>query len=182
MGPDMAMRWDRAELEARRLEGSRLLGRGIKPAEVARRVGVSRMSVSRWRQVLAAGGRRALRRAPRTGRPPRLSGAEKQQLVATLTAGAQAQGYASDLWTLARVAKLIATMTGKHYSPSGAWRVLKALNFSCQRPSGRALQRDEQAIERWKKQRWPRLKKTVPKKAAPSSSSTNPASPKGRIA
>ena len=58
---------DRAELEARRLEGAHLLQRGTKPAEVARRLQVSRTSVWRWGQALDANGRRALRKAPRTG-------------------------------------------------------------------------------------------------------------------
>ena len=49
---------DRAELEARRLEGARLLQRGVTAAEVARRLKVSRTSVFRWEQALAANGRR----------------------------------------------------------------------------------------------------------------------------
>jgi transposase-like protein len=31
--------------------------------------------------------------------------------------------------------------------------------FGCQRPAKRALERDEEKIERWKKKRWPKLKK-----------------------
>jgi transposase len=166
----MSKKRDRAELEARRLEGARLLQRGVKPAEVARRLTVSRTSVWRWEHALDANGRRALRKAPRTGRPPQLTDAEKKRLVVALEAGALAQGYATDLWTLARVGKLIEKISGQRYSESGVWRLLKALNFSCQRPSGRAIKRDERAIRRWKTKRWPALKKTAPDKAAPSSS------------
>ncbi|MFZ5654846.1 MAG: winged helix-turn-helix domain-containing protein [Pseudomonadota bacterium] len=39
------------------------------------------------------------------------------------------------------------------------------MGFSCQRPTGRAIQRDEQAIRQWKRCQWPALKKT-PKNAA----------------
>jgi transposase len=155
-------------------EGARLLQRGVKPAEVARRLEVSRTSVFRWEQALAVNGRRALRKAPRTGRPPQLSETEKKRLVDALEAGALAQGYATDLWTLARVGKLIEKISGKRYSESGVWRLLKGLNFSCQRPSGRARKRDEAAIQHWKKKRWPALKKTAREKAEPSSSSTSP--------
>jgi len=165
---------DRAKLEARRLDGARLLQRGVMPTEVARRLKVSRTSVWRWGQALAASGRRALRKAPRTGRPPQLSEAEKKQLVEALEAGALAQGYATDLWTLARVGKLIEKISSKRYSESGVWRLLKRLNFSCQRPSGRARKRDEAAISHWKKKRWPALKKTAREKAEPSFSSTSP--------
>ncbi|RJF92246.1 winged helix-turn-helix domain-containing protein [Noviherbaspirillum saxi] len=37
--------------------------------------------------------------------------------------------------------------------------MLKALRFSCQRPTRRASQRDEKAILEWKRKRWPMLKK-----------------------
>ncbi len=165
----MGTKRDRAELETRRLQGARLLRQGVKPAEVARRLGISRTSVWRWQQTLNANGRAALRKAPRTGRPPRLTPTENKQLVAALKAGALAQGYSTDLWTLARVGKLIEEISGQQYSESGVWRLLKSLNFSCQRPSGRAIQRDEAAIRRWKTKRWPALKKTAPGKAEPSS-------------
>jgi transposase len=148
---DMRTKRDRVELEARRLQGARLLQRGVRPAEVARRVGVSRTSVGRWASTLAANGGRALRKAPRTGRPPALSEVEKKRLVAALEAGALAQGYS--LWTLRRVGRLIEKISGEQYSESGVWRLLRALNFSCQRPTGRATQRDEDAIRRWKKKR-----------------------------
>jgi transposase len=44
--------------------------------------------------------------------------------------GALAQGYSSDLWTLARVGRLIETLTGQRYCESGVWRLLKRLGFS----------------------------------------------------
>jgi transposase len=159
MGGVMSKARDRAELEVRRLEGARLLQRGVKPPEVARRLKVSRTSVWRWEQALVANGRGALRKAPRTGRPPQLTDAEKKRLVLALEAGALAHGYATDLWTLARVGKIIAKISGKRYSESGVWRLLKGLNFSGQRPSGRATQRDEAGIRQAKKKRWPALKK-----------------------
>ncbi len=170
MGGGMRKQGDRAELEARRLQGARLLQRGARPAEVARRLGVSRTSVGRWVAALKSNGVDGLRKALRTGRPPLLTEAKKKRLVAALEAGALAQGYSTDLWTLARVGRLIEKISGEQYSESGVWRLLKGLNFSCQRPTGRAVQRDEDAIRHWKKKRWPALKKTAPGKAEPSSS------------
>jgi transposase len=153
------------------LEGARLLRRGgAQPAEVARLLKVSRTSVWRWEQALDANGRRALRKAQRTGRPPQLTDAERRRLVVALEAGALVQGYATDLWTLSRVGKLIEKISGKQYSESGAWRLLKGWSFSCRRPSGRAIKRDEHGIRHWKTKRWPTLKKTTPDKAEPLSS------------
>jgi len=141
----MSKRLDQSELEARRIEGGKLLRRGIRPAEVARRLAVSRTSVMRWERALAAGGQRSLRSAPRTGRPALLSTYDEKRLIAALKAGALAQGYSTDLWTLARVGRLIETLIGRRYSESGVWRLLRRLGFSGQRPSERATQRGKAA-------------------------------------
>jgi hypothetical protein len=50
--------------------------------------------------------------------------------------------------------------------------LLRALNFSCQRPTRRALARDDEKIAHWKRYVWPNLKKKPPEKGALSSSST----------
>ena len=141
-----------------------------RPAEVARRLSVSRTSVGRWQQTLTSGGQRSLRSAPSTGRPLLLDANDQKRLIAALKAGALAQGYSSDLWTLGRVGKLIETLTGQRYCESGVWRLLKRLGFSSQRPAKRAKQRDEAAVRQWKTKRWPALKKRLPERAGSSSS------------
>ena len=88
-----------------------------------------------WQQTLTSGGQRSLRGAPSTGRPPLLDANDQKRLIAALKAGALAQGYSSDLWTLGRVGKLIETLTGQRYCESGVWRLLKRLGFSSQRPA-----------------------------------------------
>jgi transposase len=160
------------ELQRRRLRGGRLLLRGEAQAEVARRVGVTRSTVSDWNESLREGGLEALKRRPR-GRPAGLDVAQRRELMRTLTHGALAEGFATELWTLPRVAQLIERRFGRAYSESQVWRILVSLGFSCQRPSARALERNEAAIQRWKKTRWPALKKTLPNKAGSSSSSTS---------
>ncbi|MGZ9005946.1 MAG: helix-turn-helix domain-containing protein, partial [Burkholderiales bacterium] len=59
------------------------------------------------------------------------------------------------------------------YSVANVWHVLRALGFSSQRPTGRAIQRDEAAITAWRAKRWPALKKSADEKDAASSSSTS---------
>jgi transposase len=172
MGHPAGVRFDRVKLEQRRLEGARLLKEGLSEAEVARRVGVHRQSVNRWAARLATGGRRALKRASRTGRPPRLAAADLRRIEAGLKRGPQALGYTTSLWTAWRVADLIERACGVKYSTVHAWRILRALGWTPQRPAGRALERNEAAIEHWKRVRWPALKKTPRAKAKRSSSST----------
>jgi transposase len=133
---------------------------------------VTRTTVSEWNAQLQAGGLEALKRRPR-GRPCGLEQVQRRELMHALKAGALAEGFATDLWTLPRVGQLIERRFGRAYSESQVWRILVSLGFCCQRPSGRALERDEAAIQRWKQTRWPVLKKTPRNKAGLSSSSTS---------
>jgi transposase len=154
------------------MRGARLLQQGVSEAEVARLVGVHRQSVNRWAQQLAKGGRPALKRAPRTGRPPQLSAIDRKRIEQGLKRGPETLGYRTSLWTAWRVADLIERECGVKYSTVHAWRVLRSLGWSPQRPAGRALERNEPAIRRWKRKRWPELKKTPKNEGKPSSSST----------
>jgi transposase len=163
---------DREKLERRRLKAARLLEQGLHEAEVARRVAVHRQSVNRWARQLAQGGRHALKRAPQAGRPPQLSAADRQRIVQGLKRGPEALGYGTSLWTAWRVADLIERECGVKYSTVHAWRLLRALGWTPQRPASRALERNEAAIRHWKRVRWPELKKTPKDGGKRSSSST----------
>lgn len=155
-------------LEARRRKGMRMLARGVAQAEVARELGVSRQTSSNWAGMLAED-RQAWRRG-NLGRPGALTVQDHAKLAKMLVAGAVDNGFPTELWTLARVAALIEREFEVSYSTVHVWRLLRQLGFSSQRPTGRAAQRDEQAIQRWKARRWPRLKKKPTASAAPSSS------------
>jgi len=169
MGNPAGVKRDFKALESRRLRAAQLLKRGLSQAEVARRVGVHRQSVSRWRK---AEGRAGWKAAGRAGRKPRLSPADLQRLERGLKQGPQTLGYATQLWTARRVVELLERTCGVKYHAGYVGRILRRLGWSCQRPVGRALERDEAAIRRWKKQRWPVLKKKPKNRAKRSSSST----------
>src|SRR6266849_113413 len=64
------------------------------------------------------------------------------------------------LWTLPRIAAVIARRTGVRYHPAHVWRILQGLNWSLQRPARQARERDEAAIGQWRRRRWPQVKKT----------------------
>jgi transposase len=172
MGNPAGVRRDFQALEQRRLRAARLLKKGVHQSEVARRVGAHRQSVSRWAQQLEEAGLSGLKKAGRAGRKPRLSPEDLKKIECGLKRGPEALGYENGLWTSWRVAHLIEQESGVRYHASQAWRILRQLGWSPQRPVGRAWERDEEAIRRWKKERWPEIKKKPKKKAAPSSSST----------
>jgi transposase len=95
-----------------------------------------------------------------------------------LLKGAQAHGFNSNLWTLWRVARVIEQQTGVHYHPGHVWRVLQRMRWSLQRPAKRAKERNAEAVEEWKEEAWPELKKKLAKRGDGCSSKTRAASPK----
>ena len=148
------------EAVKRRVRAGRLLLAGKSPPEVARLVGAPRQTVYRWREVLEDGGIDALRDMSQGGRPALLGAAELTRLYVMLLEGAPAHGFATPLWTLKRVRQLIEREFGVRYSEVHVWRLLGQLGLSNQKPERRALERDEAAIEQWRKRSWPALKKT----------------------
>ena len=166
------MRRDFGQLEERRYEGLKLLRQGLNQSEVARRVKVCSQTVSRWAKMVAQGGEKALRATGRAGRKPLLNGKQRGQLVTHLLEGPEKLGYETPLWTCERVARLIEDEFGIRYHPGHVWKLLRELNWSPQRPAGRALERNEPAIDEWKRKTWPAIKKKPKKRGARSSSST----------
>lgn len=147
------------QLERRRRQAIRLLKAGSTLSAIARAVGASVSSVFRWAEAYRTQGRQGLRSRPTPGRPSSLSLAQKKRLTALLLKGPLARGYRTDLWTLNRVTQLIRQQFGVRYHPCHVWKLLTSLGWSCQKPERRALQRDDAAIARWKRARWPHIKK-----------------------
>lgn len=138
-----------------------LLEEDLSLNEVARRVGCNASSVMRWRDAVAVGGEEALKPKPVPGRPPKLNAKQKDRLVRYLLKGPIAHGYRTDLWTTQRIAELIEAKFGIGYHRDHIGRLMRELGWTHQKPESRAMERDEEAIERWKRREWPRIKKTL---------------------
>src|SRR5213075_20239 len=132
--------------------------RGAKAARQRRRLGTSPQNVSRWHAKWRQGGRVALAGPTRLGRPPRLSDSDWRRVERALLAGAQANGFDTDLWTLPRIAEVIWRTCGVSYHPGHVWWLLRRHRWSPQRPARRASERDEAEIARWRAEEWPRIK------------------------
>jgi transposase len=171
MGNPAGVRRDFDALERRRLQALRLLRQGLNQSEVARRLRVVRQSVARWAALERGGGQRAVCQAGRAGRKPRLTPRQKARLEQHLLAGPERRGYETSLWSSERVAELIEREFGVRYHPGHVWKILVSLGWTCQRPVGRALERNEEAIRHWKKVTWKDIKKKPKKRSERSSSS-----------
>jgi transposase len=148
-------------LEDRRRRALALLDDGFSLNEVGRQIGCNPSSVMRWRDARRQGGDSALKVRFSPGRPLKLLAAERKRLVRLLLKGPMAQGYRTNLWTTARIANLVESEFGVSYHLDHIGRLMHSLGWTPQKPERRALERDEEEIERWKQEEWPRIKKTL---------------------
>ena len=132
---------------------------GKTPAEAALAVGVARQTAYTWKAVLEEGGIDALRAMPTRGRPARLDESQLQALGRTLLQSPTAHGFGTELWTLKRVGVLIERQYSVKFAQTQIWRILGGLGFSAQKPERRAIERDEDAVQTWKRKTRPGLKK-----------------------
>jgi transposase len=148
-----------AELEARRRRAAEYFQERKPLAEVARLVGGSLSSVKRWRRAWQEGGVAALAAKPHPGPAPKLSENQRYELVTILKDGPLRSGYRTDLWTTGRVAEVVRKKFRVKYHPDHVGRILHDLGFTPQKPQQVAREQDAAAVERWRKQDWPRIKK-----------------------
>jgi transposase len=148
-----------AELEARRRRAAEYFQARKPLQEIARLFGVDRSSVKRWRKAWQAGGVDALAAKPHPPRATKLSEKQKRQLVEMLLAGPLAARFRTDLWTCRRVAALVRKRFRVSYHPDHLGRILHDLGFSPQKPRQVAREQDPEAVERWRREDWPRIKK-----------------------
>lgn len=128
------------ELAERRREAMVLLEEGMVQSDVAREIGVSRQTVSRWAKLMAAyPNEQPWRRRP-LGRPGRLSREQKMELLRELSAHYQvpSRAKAEGSWSLERVAQLIEQRFGVSYSLGQVSTMLKEL-VGCPWSNGRGF-------------------------------------------
>lgn len=132
---------------------------GMTQREIAEALNVSAMAVNKWLCAHRESGMAGLCSRVRPGAKARLNPSQQKLIPDFLSHGAEAYGFRGHVWTCRRVAKVIEQEFGVAYSASQVSRLLKALNWTPQRPVERASQRDEGAIAEWRMRVWPDLKK-----------------------
>lgn len=148
--------------EGRRLRAWELKEQNFSQKQIADVLGVTKGAVSQWMKRGREGGVEGLKRRIACGASPRLEKDQQEALAELLVVyDAEDYGFTGKAWTCRRVAAVILWHFGVSYHPAHVSRVLRSLGFSRQKPIRRANQRDEEAIEHWKTQRWPALKKQL---------------------
>jgi transposase len=145
--------------EWRRMRALHLKQQGWYQRDMAEALGVSEVSVSRWMARAREGGPEALLCHPAPGHPAQLAPAQKRLIPDFLWHGPEAYGFRGEVWTCARIAKVIEQEFGVSYHKDHVSRLLRELHWTPQVPITRAIQRDEEAIERWRDAVWPELRR-----------------------
>ena len=128
-----AAQQERDWLQAPRLRAAELFAAGVHQAEVARQLDVSAQAVSVWHRRWQAGGPEALHSKGPSGPIPRLSDIQLATIEQALLAGATANGFTGELWTLDRVALVVERLPA--YAPElnpteSLWSSLKAIELA----------------------------------------------------
>lgn len=163
------------ELERRRRRAVELMAGDQSHTTIADILGVARWSLYRWLD-LDRHGPSGLTALAHLGPKSRLSETQVHELEYLLGQGAKAHGWHNELWTSKRVASLIQKYFGVHYHEGHVRKLMKkVLHWTSQKPECQARERDNDEIERWKKEEFPLIKKKPRPEERRSSSSTNPA-------
>jgi transposase len=136
-----------------------LADQGWKQRDIAAALDASEGAVSHWLAVARRGGPEALRSHPAPGRGAKMTAEQFRMIPDFLWHGAESYGFRGDVWTCERGAGVLYEEFGVSYSKSQVSRLLKRLGWTPQVPITRAIQREEEAIERWRRESWPDLKK-----------------------
>src|SRR5437899_3479223 len=145
-----------AELERRRERAVQAVAAGESRTTVATVLGVHYKTVARWvREARTPGGVAA---KPPDRPEPGLSDADLRKLGALPLKGAKAHGWPNELWTAARVARLIEWEFDIRYHPEHVRKILKRrLGWTSQKPRRKARERDDKEVARWVGDEFPRI-------------------------
>jgi transposase len=154
--------FDHRTLEAIRLMAVERVREGESPSSVIASFGFSRTTIYKWLSAAsqAGVGLKALRSRPATGRPRRLTSRQERQVFRWIDGrDPQHHGLDAGMWTRAVVADLIEQKFGVKLGLTAVGGLLAKLGLTPQKPLQRAYQRDPQAIERWRRERFPAIAK-----------------------
>jgi transposase len=146
-------------LEWRRYRALDLNRQGWFQRDIAVALDVSEAAVSTWLARARDHGPEALRARPAPGHPAKLTPDQRRLIPEFLWHGPEAYGFRGQVWTCARVARVIELEFGVRYHKDHVGRLLKDLRWTPQQPIRRATQRDDEAIERWRDEVWPELRR-----------------------
>jgi transposase len=145
--------------ETMRRLGVQRVKEGAAPSEVIKSYGLCRTTIYKWLTAERRGGTAALAARKHPGRRPALAPRQKLQVRGWINGKDPRQyGFDFGLWTRRIVAALIAEKFEVRLGVTAVGRLLAELDITPQKPLRRAYERDPEAIARWTKTVFPRLR------------------------
>lgn len=154
-----ARRLKHEELTELRKRGVLAVQNGESPEDVARILGISRVTIYNWLALYRGGGWDALNAKKRGDRKPKLDANALKWVYDAITLKTPDQyKFPFMLWTSKMVGKLIKERLGVSLSKASVCRLLNQLGLSAQRPLWRAYQQSPEHVERWMTEEFPAIR------------------------
>jgi transposase len=139
----------------------RLRESGMRQKDIAEQTGCSQCWVSDvLKRYKSLGTERMGIKGKAPGNACKLSDASIEMLKSFLMEGSLAHGFETDNWTRERIAQLIKTKFNVDYHVSHMSKLMKRMGFSSQKPVHHSYRKDESAVDKWKSEELPALKKS----------------------
>lgn len=151
---------DRKALEEIRIRAVKRVEAGESPEVVIKALGFTRSLIYEWLAKYREGGIDALRRRKAPGKTPKLRGNQLQKIY-RLVVGVDPRQLRFEfaLWTRGMVRDLILREFKVKMSEVSVGRLLKKIGLSPQRPTRRAIQRDDLLVYRWMAEDFQKIRK-----------------------
>lgn len=137
--------------------------RGLPKGEVAGAYGIDRGTLYRWMKRHEQNGRDGLERQSGSGRPRKLEELDEEKLRGIVLKPASAFGYETDLWTVARLHRVITERYHADVSRDTIWRRLREAGLTYQKPEREYYEIDEEARQKWLRYEVPKIRRAVAK-------------------
>jgi len=141
------------------MEAVRRRKAGESAEAIALDLGVGANAVYQWAKQARVQGIESLKFKPRSGRKVKLAKDHWDALAQMVLAGPRECGFTTELWTLPLISELIQKEFGVEYHPDHLSRFMRRLGFSRQKPTVRARERDEEAVQKFVREEFPRIEK-----------------------
>lgn len=149
-------------LAARRKAAGAMFDQGWNPADVSRTLKVAYSAAWNWHKAWKERGEAGLEPTPHPAKARRLNPKQLEKLQAAIVAGALAAGFPDDTWTCPRVQTWIKRTFRVDYHVDHLSKLLRALQLTPRTPKREAFERDAEAVKRFRKATWSRVKRGRP--------------------
>ena len=145
----------------------RVIVDGEKPSLVMASLGLCRTTIYPWLREFKDKGWEALAESISAGPTPKLNEKERQQVRRWILGKDPRQhGFDFGLWTRQIVQTMIGEKMGIDLCLTSVGKLLASLDITPQKPLRRAYERDPLAVEKWRVEDYPKLKKRAKKLGA----------------